>query len=243
MPIVALLTDFGLSDVYVGVMKGVLLSHCPQLVLVDITHAVPPQDVAAGALQLEAAWPWFPPGTVFLCVVDPGVGSSRRALVVRSADRLFVGPDNGLLSWLPEPEVYEIERPDLPLRSRTFHGRDLFAPVAGELAAGVPVAKMGRRVYDPVSLSRPESSGDTGEVLAIDHYGNLITSLAGRDDGVVEVAGRTIPVRRVYTDVAPGAVVVVTGSTGRLEVSVRNGNAAAALGLGRGTAVRWRSDG
>ncbi len=242
MPVVALLTDFGLSDAYVGVMKGVILGRCPSVTLVDISHEVPPQDLVFAAYQLESAWRWFPEATVFLVVVDPGVGTARRPVAVRVGSRYFVGPDNGVFSLLPDAEIREIVRPDLPLLSRTFHGRDLFAPVAADLAAGAPFEALGPRRSDPVRLPLRDAEASIGEVIYLDHYGNAITSLVGRDSGVVEVGGREVPVRHAYGSVPVGAVVAVTGSSGRLELSVRNGHAGAALGLERGTPVRWRQD-
>lgn len=238
--VVALLTDFGYRDVYVGVMKGVMLGLAPGLRLVDLSHDLPPYDVQAGMLALDAAWPYLPVGTVFLCVVDPGVGTPRRPIVARAADRLFVGPDNGLFSLLPDPEAREITAPwGLPRRSRTFHGRDLFAPVAAHLAAGAPFHAVGPRV-DMIRRPPPAPDGDRGEVIYVDHYGNCVTNLPGRHAGALEVGQRSAPVREAYGDAAPGSLLALTGSTGRLELAVRNGSAAA-LGIQVGDPVEWRA--
>lgn len=241
MPAVALLTDFGLSDPYVGILKGVVAGIAPDAPILDVTHGVPPQDVRVGALFLEAAWPYFPEGTVFVCVVDPGVGTPRRPLVASCAGRLFVGPDNGLLSLLPGAIYRELCAPwGLPSRSRTFHGRDLFAPAAARLAAGADVADAGPVVADVVRLALPAPADGLGEVLWVDTYGNAVTNLPGRDAGEVEVAGCRLPVVHAYGEVPPGTAVALTGSTGRLEVAVREGSAAARLGIGPGAPVRWR---
>ncbi len=236
-PVVVLLTDFGLTDPYVGVMKGVMLHLFPTLTLVDLSHGVPPQDVRTGALFLESAWRYFSEGTVFLCVVDPGVGGPRRPMILRSAGRLFVGPDNGLLSLLPDGDWWEISVEE-PLASRTFHGRDLFAPVAAKLAMGTEPGRLGRPVSDPQRLSLPEAFDGEGEILYFDGYGNAITSLRGIDVGEVEVADRRLPVRLSYGAVAAGQPLALTGSTGRLELAVRNGSAQAELALEVGMSVR-----
>ncbi len=240
---IALLTDFGLSDPYVGVMKGVLARLHPPALLLDITHSVPPQNVRMAALFLDSAWPWFPPGTVFLCVVDPGVGTPRRGVVAAAAGHLFVGPDNGLFSLLPAPQFREITAAwGAPVPARTFHGRDLFAPVAARLAGGAPFADVGPLVTDPVRVEIPAAVGGRGEVLFVDHYGNAVTNLAGCEGGLVRVAGLRVPVCATYGDAGEGASLAVTGSTGRLEIAVRNGSAARDLGIGPGTPVSWEAE-
>ncbi len=237
---IALLTDFGLTDPYVGVMKGVVAGLAPGVPILDVTHGVPPQDVRVGALLLDAAWPYFPAGTVFVGVVDPGVGGARRPIVARAAGRLFVGPDNGLFGLLPDPEVREITAPwGLPARSRTFHGRDLFAPVAARLAVGAPFEDVGPRVTDAVPMALPEARGGVGEVLYVDRYGNAVTNLAGVERGVLVVGGTRAPVVRTYGEGARGAPIALTGSTGRLEVAIRDGDAARTLGIGPGSVVTW----
>ncbi len=187
MPIVTLLTDFGLEDEYVGVMKGVILSIAPQVRLVDLTHSVPPQDVRRAALILMNAAPYFPPDTVHLAVVDPGVGTERRPIAVRTGRGTFVGPDNGLFSFvLAEMETWtavELREPAyrLPLVSTTFHGRDIFAPAAAHLASGVPVEALGPVVNNLATLPLPRleigESSLEGEILYADRFGNLVTSI------------------------------------------------------------------
>lgn len=240
MPI-ALLTDFGLSDPYVGILKGVLATLAPGVPVIDVTHAVAPQDVRHGALLLDAAWRWFPEGTVFLCVVDPGVGTNRRPVVVSSAQRLFVGPDNGLFGLLPGAVTREIRAPwGFPERSRTFHGRDLFAPVAARLAMGATFEDVGPVVEDVVPSDVPQPDGTDGEVVYVDHYGNCITNLPGRADGRLVLEDREVAIHLAYGDVEQGAALGLTGSTGHLELAVRGGSAAAELGVGRGARVGWR---
>jgi S-adenosylmethionine hydrolase len=254
--VITLTTDFGLRDPFVGIMKGVILSICPSARLVDLTHDLPPQDVQGGGLALEAAVAFFPPGTVHLGVVDPGVGSVRRAIAVRSAGHYLVGPDNGLLAFAFEGAGWTavaLTAPEyrLPDVSRTFHGRDIFAPAAAYLAAGVPLERLGPRVEDPVRLSRPacrlEGRTLIGEVLDSDRFGNLMTSIPagrlgeipGQGDLVVEVAGR--PVRglvQAYAEAADGEPAAIVGSTGRLEIFVNGGSARDCLGVGRGAPIR-----
>lgn len=237
---IALLTDFGLVDPYVGVMKGVIATLAPGVPVIDVTHGVPPQDVRVGALLLDAAWRYFPDGTVFVGVVDPGVGTARRPVVVRAVGRLFVGPDNGLFGLLPDAEVREITAPwGLPSRSRTFHGRDLFAPVAARLARGARFEDVGPVVPDPTPLDLPAPTEGVGEVLYVDRFGNAVTNLPGVDHGVLVVRNTRAPVVRTYGEGAAGAPIALTGSTGRLEVAIRDGDAARELGLAPGTVVAW----
>jgi S-adenosyl-L-methionine hydrolase (adenosine-forming) len=262
-PIITLTTDFGLRDPFVGIMKGVILSICPTARLVDLTHDVEPQDLLGAGLALEAALPFFPDGTVHLAVVDPGVGSGRRPLAVRAGGHYLVGPDNGVLTpalrgarWtavaLTAPEYR------LPEVSRTFHGRDVFAPAAAHLAAGVPLERLGPAVGDPVLRPIPGSrlEGDVlvGEVLAVDRFGNLLTSIeaarlaALAGDGLVavavEVSGRPVGgLVEAYADGGDGRPTAIMGSTGRLEIFVRCGSAGRVLGAGRGAPVRIRKRG
>lgn len=254
--LITLTTDFGLRDPFVGIMKGVLLSICPSARLVDLTHEVPPQDILAGSLALEAAAPFFPSGTVHLAVVDPGVGSARRALAVLAGGCYFVGPDNGLLTVALERDGWttvSVTAPEYRLAevSRTFHGRDVFAPAAAYLAAGVPLERFGPVVSDPERLRRPgcrlERGELLGEVLDTDRFGNLITSipaarlaeLTGFGGLALEVAGRRLlgPVD-AYAEGGDGEPAVIIGSTGRLEIFVRGGSARDGLGVGRGAIVR-----
>jgi hypothetical protein len=255
-PIITLTTDFGTRDPWVGIMKGVILGICPGACLVDLSHDIAPQDVLEGALCLEAAAGFFPSGTIHLAVVDPGVGSSRRPLALRAAGQCYVGPDNGLWSLVFE-RVVAVEAVELAAReyrlpavSRTFHGRDLFAPAAAHLASGVPLERLGPAVNDPVRLTLPpvcrEGGLIVGEVIGADRFGNLLTTvteedLAGLDAPrglVVEIGGIRVgaPVS-AYSDALPGGPGAVVGSTGRLEIFVREGSAELTLGLGRGAPV------
>jgi len=255
MPLVSLLTDFGAVDTYVGQMKAAILRVAPAATLVDLTHAVPAQDVRAGAFLLWTAVEAFPPGSLHLAVVDPGVGSRRRAVAVRSRrGDVLVGPDNGLL--LPALEQLgglsaAVELADStywgPLRSSTFHGRDLFAPVVGHLAAGVPLERVGRpleRLEAPFRIPPPEveEGFPVGEVIHVDTYGNLITNLPGAQlparfrvrVGLTVVEGAPHP---HYQAVAPGELLALVGSSGLLEIAARDGSAASVLGAERGERV------
>ncbi len=249
-PIVTLLTDFGAGSGYPAQMKGVVLSAVPDARIVDLSHEVPHFDVLSGALLLEACVPRFPAHAVHCAVVDPGVGTSRRALcVVDAAGRRLVGPDNGLFTpFLAGGRAFELsDRAVVPEpESATFHGRDLFAPVAAWLAAGGDAARLGPEVRDPVRLAweEPRRSGERldGACLAADGFGNVATSiaarhLAGAQVRAVEVAGRTVRFVRTFGDAAPGEAVALLGSGGRVEIAVREGSAARQLGLARGTAI------
>jgi S-adenosylmethionine hydrolase len=259
-PVVALLTDFGLRDHYVGAMKGVVLSVCPQATLVDITHHIPVHDVLAGALELAAAYRYFPPGTVFLAVVDPGVGTARRAIAAGAGGYHFVGPDNGVLSLAVADAtaghtslVVELRERKYarPTMSHTFEGRDRFAPAAGWLARGVELRAFGPPVVDATILTVPgaTTTRDTieGQVIRVDHFGNLITNIDERmlpaaTDVRVAIASREIAgTVRTYADVRAGELCALLGSTGHLEIAVRGGSAAHALSAGRGdrVTVRW----
>lgn len=246
--VVTLLTDFGHQDPYVGIMKGVILNIAPALRLIDLTHGIVAQDVQQGALALESAWRYFPEGTVHLAVVDPGVGSVRHPLLIEAAGHAFVGPDNGLLEAAfqadPHARAYVLSHPAYRLErvSRTFHGRDLFAPAAAHWSKGVPGEAFGPLLPSPVrqAFSTPYAipGGYQGEIIGVDVYGNLLTNLSGallRQAPVwrVRVAERMVPVVQTYADVAPGALLALEGSTGRLELSVREGSAAALLEVGR----------
>ena len=245
-PIITLLTDFGTADGYVGEMKGVLLSEVPGATIVDITHDIPPHDVELGRLTLARYWRRFPPGTVHIGIVDPGVGSERAALVVASDGSFLVGPNNGLLSpalLVGGARAVELSAPSHA--SPTFHGRDVFAPAAAQLARGVDVDALGTPAAAPVILRTPEphrgKNGELiGEVIAVDRFGNAITNLVGIRGGQLRVHGNDIPVRRTYADLAPGDVGAVVGSTGLIEIVVREGRAADALSLTRGTQVTLR---
>jgi S-adenosylmethionine hydrolase len=245
--VITLLTDFGTADGYVGEMKGVLLAGAPDATLVDITHEIPAQDVEAARLTLARVWRRFPAGTVHLVVVDPGVGTDRAALAVASDERFLVGPDNGVLSPALLITGSRVVRLDTPANaSSTFHGRDVFAPAAARLAAGVAIETLGSPVSQPRVRRTPEPrrTGDgalLGEVISIDRFGNAITNLVGMRTGAVETAGLSLPLRRTYGEAPVGGPVAIVGSSGLIEIAVRDGNAARVLHLTRGTAVLYRA--
>lgn len=262
MTIITLTTDFGFRDPFVGALKGVILGIHRDVHLVDLTHDIAPQDVLEGALVLEAAVPFFPPGTVHLAVVDPGVGSSRRGLGVSAGGQLFVGPDNGLFSFLFAQGAWTARSLEalayrLPEVSRTFHGRDVFAPAAAHLSRGVPLHRFGPEVPDPVRLPWPSAcrEGDalTGEVVHADRFGNLVTSIRahelaalGPEASLVVEVGNAVVVglSAAYAEHSPGGLGAIVGSSARLELFVRNGSACVHLGVARGArvAVRKRGD-
>jgi S-adenosylmethionine hydrolase len=255
-PIITLTTDFGSRDPFVGVMKGVILGICPDARLVDLTHDVAPQDVLEAALVLESSARFFPAGAVHLAVVDPGVGSRRRALAISAAGQRFVGPDNGLFTaafneagW----EAVSLENPEYRLTevSQTFHGRDVFAPAAAHLACGVALERFGPQVKDPVRLDFPdcrlEGGAWVGEVIGSDRFGNLLTSVTARRLGeaaagwIVELGGRILgPLVSCYADGREGEPRGIIGSSGRVEIFVRNASARDRLGAERGLPVRVR---
>ncbi|MFM8532875.1 MAG: S-adenosyl-l-methionine hydroxide adenosyltransferase family protein [Acidimicrobiia bacterium] len=258
-PVVALLTDFGTRDHYAGTLKGVVLSVCPDATLVDIAHDIPAHDVMSGALELAACYRYFPHGTIFLVVVDPGVGSSRRGVAADIGDYKFVAPDNGVLSAVfadtPPKKVVELteRKYALPTVSRTFEGRDRFAPAAGFLAKGVALVALGKTLpnYQTIALARPVADqGELrGSVVRVDRFGNLITDIDRRTfeqfsanaSIAIEVGGREIPrIVGTYADAPPDELCALFGSTDHLEVAINAGDAAATLGLGRGAAARVR---
>ena len=258
-PLIALLTDFGLEDGYPGIMKGVMLGIAPQAQFVDITHLVPAEDFAAGAWILHTAWRYFAAGTVFLCVVDPGVGTVRRPIALRSAGRFFVGPDNGLFSYVLNEggpiSVVALDRPEfhLPNPSSTFHGRDVFAPCAAYLASGMSFDELGSPV-DLVTLTVSSPPPPTvqegilsGVVIHCDHFGNVITNfgsglakaILATPDSIVTVGGTTISDRAATFAAGPSEKpFLVTDSSGNLAIAVRNASAATWLGAARGTGVQ-----
>lgn len=251
--IVTLTTDFGGGDYYVGALKGAILSIEPEAQLVDISHQIPPQDVLAAAFVLRHAAREFPPGTVHLAVVDPGVGTPRRPLALQSGRHLWVGPDNGLFSFVldcADSRVHEIARRDLgrPNPSHTFHGRDLFAPLAAHLCRGLDLAAVGPPVADPVRLaeSKPRKSADriAGHIVHVDGFGNLVSNIAAADlvpwrSALCIRVGALVLTElcRTYGDVASGAPLALIGSAGLLEVAVNCGHAARQLGVERGAPV------
>lgn len=257
-PLVTFTSDFGHGDWFVGVVHGVIHAVCPEARVVDLTHDIPPGHITRAAFVLEASAPDFPPGTVHLAVVDPGVGTNRRPLAVGGRGQVFVGPDNGLLEWAladPDAQVHVAsERRYLrePV-SRTFQARDVFAPVAAHLARGETLAAFGARIDDPVRLERPRprrlDGRWVGRVAFVDHFGNAITDLTEQDlsdafpmvpeTGLrVLVAGRTLRgLARAYGDQKVGTLLAIIGSSGRLEIAQVGGNAADRLGLGEGDEV------
>ena len=242
-PVVTLLTDFGTADGYVAEMKGVILSRAPDAMVVDVTHEIAAQDVECGRLALARYWRRFPTGTVHVAVVDPGVGTARAALAVDSDNRFLVGPDNGLLSpALLLAGARAVTLPIPPTAAPTFHGRDVFAPAAAALALGASIDALGSPALDVVVRRTPEprrlpDGSIEGQVIAIDRFGNAITNLVGLRALTVEVSGTTLPLRRSYAEVGRGEPLAVVGSTGLIEIAVRDGDGAAALGLRRGSPV------
>jgi S-adenosylmethionine hydrolase len=251
--LVTLLTDFGHRDPYVGIMKGVLHSRASALRgIVDLTHEVPAQDVRTASFFLSRSWSWFPEGTVHVAVVDPGVGSGRGVLAARHRGHLFLAPDNGLLTPLldggAEARVLDLERFALPGVSRTFHGRDVFAPAAAALASDVPFEEAGHEAAAWERLELPAASGPEGEVILVDVYGNLVTNLDsvlvadGSRRWVVEVAGARVPLRGTYAEAGTGELLALVDSYGLVEIARRDGDAAAELGAGVGTSAVLRND-
>ena len=244
--VITLLTDFGTADSYVAEMKGVLLRLAPGAVVVDATHDVAPGDIAAGAFLLGRTWPAFPVGTVHLAVVDPGVGTARRALAVDAGGHRFVGPDNGLLSRpLEAPNAKAVSLATPPGASPTFHGRDLFAPAAARLALGAALRDLGPAVPDPVRLARPplvrEGVDIVGVVVHVDRFGTLITNIPGARvaaDAVVRIGPYDLELKTTFGDVAAGDPVAIVGSGGTVEIAVRDARADVTLGATRGAAVR-----
>lgn len=254
--IVALLTDFGSHDPYVGTLKGVILSRFPAAILVDLAHGVPRQDITTGAFFLSRSLDYFPPGSVFVAVVDPGVGTSRRLLVARDQGRAFLAPDNGLLAPALSKEAIVLElcaeRFALPGASRTFHGRDILAPAAAAIASGDSPESAGRPLSTPiVALAIPRARKIAedrvdAEVLFADRFGNLVLSAVESDLAGgparwrIEAGGREIALCGTYAEVRSGDALGLVDSFGSIEIAVRDGNAAAELGLGRGSRLTLR---
>ena len=250
MPVIALLTDFGTQDHYVAAMKGVILSVNRKAVIVDITHEIEPQNVTSAAFVLRCCYREFPPSTVFCCVVDPGVGSDRRAVIVNTSGQSFVGPDNGLFSFLYEENanVTSIENDQFFRKpvSATFHGRDIFAPVAAHLSLGVPPHEFGPQITDPVTLTdaRPEQMDETtieGSVIHIDHFGNIVTNITADMAGKafqLEVAGLPVnDMRERYAGTPAGQPFAIVGSSGLIEISINGGSAAEIMRVSVGSPV------
>ena len=252
--LLTLLSDFGLSDVYVGVMKGAINSINCSLTVVDLTHQIPPQNIAAARFCLMNAYPYFPSGTVHVAVVDPGVGSTRRAVAVEFAAGFLVGPDNGLfsgvLSQSPAITAVELTNPDYwrtIYPAATFHGRDIFAPVGASLASGVPISQLGRAIEPAtlVQLAIPEctqtSTGVSGFIQYVDHFGNLVTNiLAAYVQGLtwsIVADGLVIPGCQTYSDQPPFHAIALIGSHGWVEIAINGGNAQSQLQLDWGARV------
>ncbi len=249
MAIITLMTDFGLKDGNVGVMKGVIHGIAPQAQVVDLSHLIGPQNIFEAALILARSAPYFPVGTIHVVVVDPGVGTQRRPMAARLGSQVYVGPDNGTLTlWLEQMEAqgraaafYHLDKSEywVPEVSRVFHGRDIFAPTAAHLAAGTPIQQVGSAFFDPVRLRLPRpqatASGLRGEVIHIDHFGNLAANI--RNEHLPETEGVTISLLGAkiqgmvdtFGDRPPGTLVALFGSTGNLIISVVNGSAAQQL--------------
>jgi S-adenosylmethionine hydrolase len=244
--IITLLTDFGTADGYVAEMKGVLHTAAPDATIVDLSHDVTPHDVEAARLVVARYWHRFPEGTVHLVVVDPGVGTERRAIAVGSERRFLVGPDNGVLSpALLRAGARTVALPVPRDVAPTFHGRDVFAPAAAALARGVALETLGEPLSSPAIRRTPETVREAngwirGEVISIDRFGNAITNLVGHHAVEVRAGPVIVPVRSTYGEVEPGQAVAVIGSSGLLEIAVRDGSAAVSHGLRRGSVVRCR---
>ncbi|OGR57298.1 MAG: hypothetical protein A2X36_14540 [Elusimicrobia bacterium GWA2_69_24] len=253
-PLIALLTDFGSRDPYVGVMKGVLLGRAPGARIVDLCHEVPPQDVRMGALHLLAAAPFFPAGTLFVCVVDPGVGTARAVLWASDGRRQYLAPDNGLLSWtLRGAAGLELRRVTnrslfLPEVSRTFQGRDVFAPVAAALAGGLSPEELGPRCVSckrlPFPAVRRRGGAVRGEVIAVDGFGNAVTNIRAADLGPGKAfSARGVQfgaLRESYASARPGRPLALTGSLGFVEFALRDGNLAESHDIRIGEVVHAR---
>ncbi len=242
-PLITLLTDFGTTDGYVAELKGTLYSLVPGVQVVDAAHDLPAHDVELARLTLARYWRRYPEGTVHVAVVDPGVGSSRAAIAVESEGRFLVGPDNGILSpALLAPTARAVVLPIPSDAAPTFHGRDVFAPAAARLALGDALQLLGLPHGSPFIRRTPEAHlrGDgaiEGEVIAVDKFGNAITNIIARSGSWVQLGGRVIPLSRTYADVPVGTLCAVVGSTGLVEIAVRDGSGAAAAGLQRGSAL------
>jgi len=258
--LVTLLSDLGIRDTYVGVMKAVILSIYPEARIVDLCHEISPQDIQQAAFLLDTAWGYCPEGTVHVVVVDPGVGSERRVLAVEARGQRFIAPDNGVLTYIlagaREFRAYSVERSEhlLPNVSQTFHGRDILAPVAAAVARGLALEELGPEITGPVvrfPVSRPVmNEGElVGHVIHVDRFGNLVTDLTetdvltwqhevGADSFVIRVGDSVIDeIRMAYAGANPGELLAIYGSSGRMEVSLNLGSAAECLRLGTGAIV------
>lgn len=249
-----LLTDFGLQDGYTGIMKGVIAHIAPQARIIDLTHHIPPQNILAGRFCLLNAYRYFPPESVFIGVVDPGVGSHRRGIAVRFAEGFFVGPDNGLVSGIlresPCLEAVSLTNTDywrVPQPSGTFHGRDIFAAVGAHLSLGLALAQLGdpldssELVDLPLSPFQIQPGGLEGSIQYIDHFGNLITNMPGNllrgKSWTVHLSGQMIISGKTYSSVALGTAIALIGSHNYLEIAVNGGNAQEQFGVNWGDSL------
>ena len=248
MPVVTLTTDFGVRDFYVSAMKAVLIRHSPQVRLIDVTHEVPRHDILFGSITLEGALASFDPGAIHLAVVDPGVGTSRRILIVKIHGQTVVCPDNGLITWswrrLGAGQAHELTwKPEVS--SSTFHGRDIMAPVAGLLATGAAIAELARPIDDPILLDIDLATATHRKVsiIHIDQFGNATTNLPAEELTKMPAAKFSIrghllgPCRRSYSDVAEGEALALIGSSGLLEIAVRQGSAKQQFNLRPGDTI------
>lgn len=241
--IITLLTDFGLDDAYVGAMKGAILAINPKATLVDLTHGVRPFAVLQGAFLLDSAWRNFPPGSVHVAVVDPGVGTSRKAIALRAAEHFFIGPDNGLFSFLTDPIAEAVELPTPPEAAPTFHGRDVFGPAAARLTVGAALSDLGpARHQEPTRLPEAWASkvGEAWRAVALhcDHFGNVITNLPIRALARIKaVNGARVRTVETYEEAQPNELVGLVGSSGRIEFALRQGSAANKLHLAPGDSL------
>ncbi len=250
MRIITLLTDFGLEDAYVGVMKGVILRLNPEATIVDLCHHIEPQNVLQAGFLLHTSYRYFPPGTIHLVVIDPGVGTGRKAILISAAGSFFLAPDNGVLSYVtaenPAFQAFQLDNSEfwLPEVSATFHGRDIFAPVAAHLSLGIPPQKLGTSLASPLRrhlpLPRQEKGQLHGQVLHVDRFGNLITNIPASQvpSGEVRVVieGHSLELRETYAQ-SEGLLALI-GSSGYVEISQKDGHAARFLGVGMGCPVQ-----
>lgn len=252
MSLITLTTDFGTRDWFVGTMKGVIHQIAPNTPITDLTHGIPRGDIHAGAFALAAAHRYFPKGTIHVGVVDPNVGGGRDSLVIQTSNGYFIGPDNGLFSYVLRGEsvksMHRIQnsRYQLPVTSQTFHGRDVFAPVAAHLSRGVPLSQFGPRAHEMHQLNWPDlkaqKTGLRGEVVYVDRFGNAITNITGNallSSGAdkVRAAQKLIPIKNSYDSVPAKSAVAVLGSSGLMEIAINGGDASKTLKLKIGSAV------
>ncbi|HSB65267.1 MAG TPA: SAM-dependent chlorinase/fluorinase, partial [Anaerolineales bacterium] len=258
MTVITLLTDFGTRDGYPGVMKGVIWKMAPEVQIADISHTIKPQNILLGALALARTAPFFPAGTIHVAVVDPGVGTNRRAIALQLGEHYFIGPDNGLFTLVlehsesnqDEIRVIQLDQPSywLPEISHVFHGRDIFAPCAAYLATGVPFSKLGTTIPDPIRLKYPHpeklpGGGIRGQVIEIDNFGNLATNISDTD--LIDIGEATVKIGEsqidglvtTFGDRPIGTLIALYGTAHDLVISVVNGNAASTLNMTLGEIV------